>query len=53
MIPQKEVADLQQTLSALARMFAEFPCSFELDRRLATGIIGHPFLPKSPMPWTT
>nr|WP_206063629.1 tetratricopeptide repeat protein [Oceanimonas sp. MB9] len=47
-IPQKEVADLQQTLSALARMFAEFPCSFELDRRLATGIIGHPFLPKSP-----
>lgn len=47
-IPQKEVAELHQTLEALERMFAEFPCQFELDRRLVTGIIGHPFLPKAP-----
>ncbi|WP_107851354.1 tetratricopeptide repeat protein [Oceanimonas marisflavi] len=47
-IPQKEVPALQQTLTALERMFAEFPCQFDLDRRLFTGIIGHPFLPKAP-----
>lgn len=47
-ISQRQVVDLHQTLSSLERMFAEFPCNFELDRRLAIGIIGHPFLPKAP-----
>ncbi|WP_375057693.1 GGDEF domain-containing protein [Zobellella sp. DQSA1] len=47
-ISQRQVVDLQQTLSSLERMFAEFPCQFQLDQRLAIGIIGHPFLPKAP-----
>jgi GGDEF domain-containing protein len=47
-ISQRQVVDLNQTLSSLERMFTEFPCQFELDRRLAIGIIGHPFLPKAP-----
>lgn len=47
-ISQRQVVDLKQTLLSLERMFAEFPCQFELDRRLAIGIIGHPFLPKAP-----
>ncbi|MDV2856496.1 tetratricopeptide repeat protein [Oceanimonas sp. CAM02] len=47
-IPQKEVAELAPILTALERMFAEFPCEFELDRQIYTGIIGHPFLPKAP-----
>lgn len=47
-ISQRQVAELQQTLAGLERMFTEFPCEFELDRRLAIGIIGHPFLPKAP-----
>ncbi|MCC4263128.1 tetratricopeptide repeat protein [Oceanimonas baumannii] len=47
-IPQKEVAELAPILTALERMFAEFPCQYELDRRIFTGIIGHPFLPKAP-----
>ncbi|WP_237332845.1 tetratricopeptide repeat protein [Zobellella iuensis] len=47
-ISQRQVVDLQQTLSSLERMFTEFPCQFQLDQRLAIGIIGHPFLPKAP-----
>ncbi len=47
-ISQRQVVDLQQTIASLERMFAEFPSQFELDQRLAIGIIGHPFLPKAP-----
>lgn len=48
-ISQRQVSSLQQTLASIERMFDEFPCAFDLDRRLAIGIIGHPFLPKAPM----
>lgn len=47
-ISQRQVSSLQQTLTSLERMFDEFPSAFDLDRRLAIGIIGHPFLPKAP-----
>lgn len=47
-ISQRQVSSLQQTLASIERMFDEFPCAFDLDRRLAIGIIGHPFLPKAP-----
>ncbi|GHA24471.1 GGDEF domain-containing protein [Oceanisphaera arctica] len=47
-ISQRQVNSLQQTVASLERMFAEFPSHFHLDRRLAIGIIGHPFLPKAP-----
>lgn len=47
-VPQRQVSSLQQTINNLERMFTEFPCDFALDKRLAIGIIGHPFLPKAP-----
>jgi hypothetical protein len=47
-ISQRQVNSLQQTVASLERMFMEFPCRFQLDQRLAIGIIGHPFLPKAP-----
>ena len=47
-ISQRQVNSLQQTVTNLERMFAEFPSPFKLDQRLAIGIIGHPFLPKAP-----
>lgn len=47
-ISQRQVNSLQQTITSLERMFAEFPSPFKLDQRLAIGIIGHPFLPKAP-----
>ncbi|GAA3536290.1 tetratricopeptide repeat protein [Zobellella aerophila] len=47
-ISQRQVPELQQAIASIERMFDEFPCPFELDRRLAIGIIGHPFLPKAP-----
>ena len=47
-ISQRQVSSLEQTLASIERMFDEFPSSFNLDKRLAIGIIGHPFLPKAP-----
>lgn len=47
-ISQRQAPDLQQAIASIERMFDEFPCPFALDRRLAIGIIGHPFLPKAP-----
>lgn len=47
-IAQRQVSSLEQTLASLERMFDEFPSPFDLDKRLAIGIIGHPFLPKTP-----
>ena len=47
-ISQRQVGSLQEVLQSLERMFDEFPSIYELDKRLAIGIIGHPFLPKAP-----
>lgn len=47
-IAQRQVSSLQETLANLQRMFEEFPSAYDLDKRLAIGIIGHPFLPKAP-----
>ncbi|MGO1246757.1 MAG: tetratricopeptide repeat protein [Oceanisphaera sp.] len=47
-ISQRQVNSLHDVITSLERMFEEFSSSFKLDQRLAIGIIGHPFLPKSP-----
>lgn len=47
-ISQRQVNSLQETLASIERMFEEFPADYDLDKRLAIGIIGHPFLPKAP-----
>ncbi|WP_243454264.1 GGDEF domain-containing protein [Oceanisphaera pacifica] len=47
-ISQRQVNSLQDIITSLEQMFAEFSSPFKLDQRLAIGIIGHPFLPKSP-----
>ncbi|WP_232455155.1 tetratricopeptide repeat protein [Oceanisphaera avium] len=47
-ISQRQVSSLSQTLANIEHMFLEFPSHYHLNRRLAIGIIGHPFLPKAP-----